>query len=188
MGSTVAMDQYICGTTQGLLFFWSFYAVLKHANQSTNFCFTTLESWNFVVKREVLVIDICGKFCCLFSTKNVCGFCQMQWLPFPSLGCITMVNCIIPTGFSWILCKSNPQQHQNKQAENSQDVAVSGLRKCQADTPWNFLLGLNWWVIFCNAMKSEWEYSSSFVRPSPSNFFFRVWFISLIFTLNIAIM
>ena len=72
MGSTVAMDQYICGTTQGLLFFWSFYAlpVLKHANQSTNFCLTTLESWNLQIKREVLVIDICGKSCCLFSTKN----------------------------------------------------------------------------------------------------------------------
>ena len=95
-------------------------------------------------------------------------------MPSPSLGCIPMVNCIIPswTGFSWILCKSNPHQHQNKQAENSQDVAVSGLRKCQADTPWKFLLGLKWWVIFCNAIKSEWEYSSSFVRPSPSKFLF----------------
>jgi len=70
MGSTVAMDQYICGTTQGFLFFCSFYEVLQHANQSTNFCLTTLESWNFLIKREVLVIDICGKSCCLFSTKN----------------------------------------------------------------------------------------------------------------------
>ena len=57
MGSTVAMDQYISGTTQGFLFFCSFYEVLKHANQSTNFCLTTLESWNFLIKREVLVID-----------------------------------------------------------------------------------------------------------------------------------
>ena len=59
---------------------------------------------------------------------------------------------------------------------------------CQADTPWKFLLGLKWWVIFCNAIKSEWEYSSSFVQPSPSKFLFRVWFICLILTLNIAIM
>ena len=70
MGSTVAMDQYICGTTQGFLFFMFFNAVLKHTNQSTNFCLTTLESWNFLIKREVLVIDTCGKSCCLFSTKN----------------------------------------------------------------------------------------------------------------------
>ena len=70
MGSTVAMDQYISGTTQGLLFMWSYYAILKHVNQSTNFCFTTLESWSFLMKREALVIDICGKSCCLFSTKN----------------------------------------------------------------------------------------------------------------------
>jgi len=47
----------------GILFFCSFYEVLKHANQSTNFCLTTLESWNFLIKREVLVIDICGKPC-----------------------------------------------------------------------------------------------------------------------------
>ena len=43
-----------------------------------------------------------------FPPKIVCGSCQMQWMPSPSLGCIPMVNCIIPTGFSWILCKSNP--------------------------------------------------------------------------------
>ena len=35
----------------GTSLFWSFYAVLIHTNQSTNFCFTTLESWNFLIKR-----------------------------------------------------------------------------------------------------------------------------------------
>ena len=65
------------------------YEVLKHANQSTNFCLTTLESWNFLILRDsqVLVIDICGKSCCLFSTKNclwilsgaVDAFSVYQW-------------------------------------------------------------------------------------------------------------
>ena len=99
----------------GISLFCSFYEVLQHANQSTNFCLTTLESstWNFLIciKREVLVIDICGKSCWPFSTKNC-----LRILPDASLGCKPIVNnyCIIPTGFSWILCKSNPHQLQNK--------------------------------------------------------------------------
>ena len=42
----------------------------KPVNEQFNFCFTTLESWNFLIKREVLVIDFCGKSCGVVSTTN----------------------------------------------------------------------------------------------------------------------
>ena len=187
MGSTVAMDQYICGTTQGFLFFCSFYEVLKHANQSTNFCLTTLESWNFSSKERCLSLISVASLVASFPPKNVCGSCQMQWLPSPSLSCIPMVNCIIPTGFSWILCKSNPHQHQNKQAETLKTLLCQGWGSVK----------LTRLEIFCSDWNGEW---SSAMQLSQSeniplhlcdlllqNFFFRVWFISLILTLNIAI-
>ena len=175
MGSTVAMDQYICGTTQGFLFFCSFkfYEVLQHANQSTNFCLTTLESWNFLIKREVLVIDICGKSCCLFSTKKMfadlarCSRCLLPPLAVYQWSIVSYQQAFLEYCAS--LTHNNIKINRQKK---SKDVAVSELRQCQADTPWNFLLWLNWWVILCNAMKSEWEYSSSFVQPSPSKFLF----------------
>ena len=145
---------------------------MQTSQQTFKFVWPLLRVGYFSSKERCLSLISVANLVASFSPKNVWGFCQMHWLPSPSLGYIPilMVNCIIPTGFSWILCKSNPQQHQNKQAEKSQDIAVSGLRQCQADTPWIFLLGPKWWVIFCNAMKSEWEYSSSFVQPSPSKF------------------
>ena len=111
------------------LFLFLLWSSATNVNQSTNFCLTTLESWNFLIKREVLVVDTCGKSCCLFSTKNC-----LRILPESCSGCLLHPLAVYQwsivsyqQGFlEYILCKSNPHQHQNKQAENSQDVACQG--------------------------------------------------------------
>ena len=62
----------------GILFFCSFYEVLKHANQSTNFCLTTLESWNFSSKERCLSLISVANLVASFPPKIVCGSCQVQ--------------------------------------------------------------------------------------------------------------
>ena len=50
-------------------------------------CLTTPKGWNFLIKREVLVISV-ANLVASFPPKIVWGFCQMQCLPPSSLGCI----------------------------------------------------------------------------------------------------
>ena len=139
---------------------------------------------------EVLVIDICCKSCWLFSTKTGLGIFSDAVVAF-SLLAVYQWSIVSHQHTLFEYCASLHLPHNNNKInrqKNPKTLSCQGWGSVKLTCLGFFLLGLNWWVILCNSLKSEWEYFCSFMQPSLQNFFSWIWYISFILPLNIAIM